>query len=90
MTELIALANHGSLKVISIQEVSPNANILEGRFVFAIKIEGTKDEIWKTRFVVQGYWDKLKILLVHNSGTVGQYSVKILVALAFTLNLRIF
>ena len=40
-----------------------NANILGGRFVLAIKDEGTKDEVWKARFVVQGYRDKLKRLL---------------------------
>ena len=34
-------------------------NIEGGRFVLAIKDESTGKEIWKARFVVQAYRDKL-------------------------------
>ena len=40
-----------------------NTNNLGGRFVLAIKDEGTKEEVWKACFVVQGYKDKIKRLL---------------------------
>ena len=44
-------------------ELPKNVNILGGRFVLAMIDEGSKDEVWKSRFVVQGYRDKLKRLL---------------------------
>lgn len=41
---------HGKLYVV--KKKSWNANIVNGRFVLAVKDEGSKKEIWKVIFVV--------------------------------------
>lgn len=65
----------------------PNdANIIDNRFFLAIKDEGTGYEVWKARFVVQGYCNVLKTSLVHNSPTAKQSLIKILLVL--TTNLK--
>ena len=61
-----------------------------GRFVLAIKDEGTDKEVWKARFIVQGYRDKLKTSLVHDTSTARQYSIRILTGLAAIFGFRLF
>lgn len=51
--ELGGLIDNGMWKVV-LQEVSPNANVLNGRFVVTIQNKGTWNELYKARFVVQG------------------------------------
>lgn len=80
--EIKGLIDRGTWKVVSTHDLPRDANIMGGRFVLAIKNEGTKDELYKARFVVQGYRDKMKTSLVHDSATSRQVSTRILVALA--------
>jgi hypothetical protein len=61
--EIQGLIDRGTWRVVAKEKVSHNANILGGRFVLAIKDEGTDKEVWKARFVVQGYRDHLKTSL---------------------------
>lgn len=49
------------------KEGSPDSNIVNGRFVLAIKDEGTNKELWEVRFVVQGYKDAMKQSMIHNT-----------------------
>lgn len=56
-TELAALSRRGTCEIIRKDTVADDANIFGGRFVLAIKDEGTKKEVGKARFVVQGYRD---------------------------------
>lgn len=64
------------------QDLEGGANILGGRFVLAIKNKGTGKEVLKARYVVQGHMDREKNLLVHNSPTVSQQSIRLLIAIA--------
>jgi len=75
--------------VVPKDEVPSNANILGGRFVLALKDVGTKGEIAKARYVVQGHRDKEKNLLVHNTTNLRQGSIKLLAALAAIFGFRI-
>lgn len=52
------------------------------RFVLAIKDLRTGNEIYKARFVVQGYTDVEKNKLVHACFNVRQQTIRILIALA--------
>ena len=58
--------------------------------MFAIKDRGTRNEVWKARFVVQGYRDKLKTSLFHNNPNVRPHSVRLLIGLASVLGYRLF
>lgn len=80
--EIKGLIDRGTWKLICKDEVLDNANILGGRFVLAIKDAGADKEIWKARFVVQGFRDKLKEFLVHDTSTARQHSTRVLVGLA--------
>jgi Reverse transcriptase (RNA-dependent DNA polymerase) len=84
------LIDRGTWRVVAKEEVSDNANILGGRFVFAIKDEGTDKEVWKARFVVQGYRDHLKTSLVHDTATSRQHSSRVLVGLAAIFGVNLF
>jgi hypothetical protein len=67
--EIQGLIDRGTWKVELKEDVADNANVLGGRFVLAIKDEGTEKEVWKDRFVVHGYRDHLKPSLVHDTAT---------------------
>ena len=58
--------------------------------MLTIKNYQTSNEIYKTRFVVQVYRDRLKTSLVHNASTTRHHSPRILTALASTLDLVIY
>ena len=88
--EIRGLVERGTWKIVMKDEVLKDANIMGGRFVLAIKDQGTSKEVWKARFIVQGYKDKLKTSLVHNSPTSRQYSTRILVGLAAIFGFRLF
>lgn len=77
-------------KVVRKEDLPPNGNILWGRFVLSIKDPETDDEIWKARFVAQGYIDKEKQYLVHDTVTSRQYSSRILIGLASTHGFKLF
>lgn len=84
------LIDRGTWKIICKDEVPNNASILGGRFVLAIRDAGTNREIWKARFVVQGFRNKLKELLVHDTSTARQYSTRILVGLTSVFGFGLF
>ena len=84
------MIENGTWKLVCKSEVPKNVNNLGGRFVLAIKDEGTKDEVWRARFVVQGYRDKLKTSLVHDTATPTQRSTRIFIGLAAICGFRLF
>ena len=88
--EIRGLIERGTWKLVAKDEVPNNANIMGGRFVLAIKDEGTQKEVWKARFIVQGYRDKLKTSLVHDSASSRQFSTRLLVGLAAIFGFRLF
>jgi Reverse transcriptase (RNA-dependent DNA polymerase) len=82
--------DRGTWKVVTQDSVSKNANILGGRFVLAIKYEGTRKEVWKARSVVQGYRDHLKKSLVHDTAVSRQQSSRLLVGLSASFGFSLF
>lgn len=71
-------------------EMPDNENVIGGRFVLAIKDGGTDREIFQARFVVQGYRDKMKNSLIHDSSTTKHSSTKLLIGLAAIFGYRLF
>jgi hypothetical protein len=88
--EIQGLIDRATWRVVAKEEVSDSANILGGRFFLAIKDAGTDKEVWKARFVVQGYRDHLKISLVHDTATYRQHSSRVLVGLAAIFDINLF
>jgi hypothetical protein len=71
-------------------EMPENPSIMGGRFVLTMKDSGTSKEIYKARYVVQGFRDKKKTSLVHDAYTSKQQSSKLLIGLAASFGYRIF
>ncbi len=87
--EIKGLVGKNTWRIV-LQEEFPDDDPLNGRFVLAIKDEGTDKEIWKARFVVLGHKDKLKKLMVHDINVSKQYTIKLIIALAAIFGFRIF
>jgi Reverse transcriptase (RNA-dependent DNA polymerase) len=88
--EIQGLIECGTWKVVLRDEMPENPNIMGGRFVLTIKDSGTSKEIYKARYVVQGFRDKKKTSLVHDASTSKQQSTKLLIGLAAIFGYRIF
>ena len=88
--EIEGLIKRKTWKIVCRSEVPDDANILGGRFVLAIKDEGTNREIWKARFIVQGHLDGLKNWLVHNISVIRQHAIKMLVGIAAIFGFQLF
>lgn len=88
--EIRGLIDRGTWKVVFRREVPHGANIMGGRFVLAIKEGGTDKELYKARYVVQGFRDKMKTSLVHDSATSRQASARVLVGLAAAFEFELF
>jgi Reverse transcriptase (RNA-dependent DNA polymerase) len=87
--EVLALIKRGAFRVVMRDELEAGANILTGRFVLAVKDADTDREVWKARYVCQGHRDVGKSFVVHDSASVQQGSVRLLVALSSILGYRI-
>jgi hypothetical protein len=88
--EIQGLLERGSFQVVEKSSIPSKDNVLGGRFVLALKHEGTSREVWKARFVVQGYRDQLKKSLEHDTATSKQHSHRLLVGLAAIFGFRLF
>ena len=88
--EIQGLIDRGTWKVVLKDELSENGNILKGRFVLAIKDSGKDKEIWKARYVVQGYKDNLKQYLIHDTNTTRNNSVRMLIVRASLLGFHLY
>jgi hypothetical protein len=79
------LLDRGTFEIVYKNSVPKKANVLGGRFVLALKDEGTPKEVWKARFVVQGYRDEMKTSLVHDAVTSKQHSSRMMLELPLSL-----
>lgn len=86
--DISGLMSRGTFRVVPRSSLPPDANIMGGRFVLAVKNKGLPNELLKARYVVQGHTDREKNILVHASTTARQHSTRLLVALAATMKLR--
>lgn len=63
-------------------EIEAKTNVPGGRFVLPLKEKDTNNDLFRERFVVQGYLDREEELFVQASTTVGRQTVKLLLSLA--------
>lgn len=77
-------------KNFCLEEVPRDANILNDRFVLAIKAERTRKEIWNARFSVQGHRDSMKQSLVYSTSVSRQQSTKITVVIAAIFGFQLY
>lgn len=87
--EIDGLIRRGTFQVSNPYELPEDSNILGGRFLLSIKDKGTPEELYKARFVVQGFSDAENNILVHASTILRQYSIRILISGLAFLNTRI-
>lgn len=87
--EIEDLLKRKTSKVLCRQDILVNANILVGRFVLAVKDEGTHRKISKAGYIVQGHKCFVKLSIVHSMSGARQYFAKILLVLAGTFGFQI-
>ena len=87
--EIEELINRGTFKIVLQEDLPENANIIPSRFVLAIKNGENNKEVHKARFVLGGHRDKEKRTIVHNSTTLKQSSIRILLAMASIFGFKI-
>lgn len=88
-SEFAGLAERSAYKIVLKEDVRKGANILGGRLVLAIKNADAEDEVYKARFVLQRNTDIEKNTLVHNSTSLRQGSISVLLALAALFSFRL-
>jgi Reverse transcriptase (RNA-dependent DNA polymerase) len=88
--EIQGLIERGTWKEVLKDEMPENPNIMGGRFVLTIKDPCTSKEIYKARYVVQGFRNKKKTSPVHDASTSKPQSTKLLIGLAAIFGYRIF
>ena len=89
MKELTNLLQRGTFKVVLKEEVPAECNVMSSRIVLTIKDKDTDQERYKARFVVRGFSDELKEVMVHQSPNLGQDGTRMLFALASILGFEI-
>jgi len=88
--ELQGLIDRDTWEIVSRSKIPKGANVMGARFVLTIKDEGTENERWKARLVVQGFNDNMKSCIVHDIPILRHFSVKIIVAVAALMGFRLF
>jgi Reverse transcriptase (RNA-dependent DNA polymerase) len=88
--EIQGLIERGTWKVVLKDEMPEYPNIMGGRFVLTIKDSSTSKEIYKARYVVQGFRGKKKTSLVHDASTSKQQLTKLLIGYAAIFGYSIF
>lgn len=80
--EIDGLKSRSTWSVISKAMLPKYPNILGGRFVLTYKGVGTDSMTAKSRYVAKGFNDKEKDFVVHNTSSLNQNSVKVIVSFA--------
>lgn len=88
--EIDGLEKRKAWKVILKSILASNAKVLGARFVLTIIDEGTPQETWKARFVIQGHRDLMKQRLVHSTSLSKLRCTKIMLSFAVTNNFKLF
>lgn len=87
--EIDGLKERSTWTAVRIDSIPRNANIVGGRFANVLKNVGTDKEFAKARFVAQGFNDRMKPFIVHNTPTLRQTSSKIMVSASVILGFDI-
>lgn len=65
--KLNSVLDRGAWEVVCKEDIPKCVNIMNGCFVIFIKNEGAKNEVWKARFILERYRDKLNGPIRYNS-----------------------
>lgn len=87
--ELEGLLSRGVFRLVDKRDLLAKTNLLTGRSMRFIKNVGTPYEKLKARLFVQGHVDAENSLLVHDSATIRQSSLSILLSLASSFKLNV-
>ena len=79
--EIRDLLERGPFEVVIKKDVPPNANMLPGLFVLAIKSTEDNAVKFKARYVIGGHGDRYKNMMVHSATTLQPQSVRLLLAI---------
>lgn len=80
--EIEGLLARGTFKLVRRQDAGPRPNVVPSRFVLTSKTQDDGSKLLKARFVLGGHRDRDRRRLVHNSNTLKQSSIRLLLALA--------
>ena len=80
--EVQDLLRRGTFRKMRKRDIPPEANVLTARFVLAIKSDAEGHERYKARYVMGGHRDQLKLYLVHDTQTLQQPSVRVILVIA--------
>lgn len=88
--EVEGLKRKNVWRVVKCADVPKDANIIGGRFAYTLKNYQTPEEMAKARYVAQGYGDKDKGKIVHDTSTIRPSSIRIILSIAAILLLTLF
>ena len=83
------LITRNTWSAVNVQWLPTGADIIGGKFANVLKIARTEKKFAEARYVAQGYNDKMKLFVVHDTPTLRQSSIKIIVNSACLLSFRI-
>lgn len=87
--EIINIVNRGTWTLVLEEDIPQDANVMTGGFVVTIKDVETNSPIFKARYVIHGNKDLEKDELVHNSSTLRQYSMRMIITLCDIFGFKI-
>ncbi len=79
--EILNLVRRRTQEIASEEEVPKNANIIGGRLFMTISDTETDSPLYKARYVMRGHRDREEKNLVHETTTIDQSSIRILLLL---------
>jgi hypothetical protein len=83
--ELLGLLKRATFEIVLREDIPPNATVLKGPFFLVVKHKDPKGELFKARYVVQGFADPLMKQAVHNSPNLRQDISRLILAMASVL-----
>lgn len=80
--EINGLLHHQAFAFVKQKSISPDANILGGRFILAIKQPRNPNERYKAIFIAQRHKEKDKDLIIHTSQTFRHRNIHLMSSIA--------
>lgn len=87
--EIQGLLQRGALVYVHEVYIPKEGNVIDGRFVMAIKQPETEKEKYKARFVVLGHKYRENLFIIHTSRTVRYRNIRRLLTQVGSLGLEV-
>lgn len=88
--ETVGLMGRKIWRIVKRGTIGPDANVMGGRFIYTLKNYGTPSEQAKERYVAQGFDDKEKPYIVHDTSTLRASSIRAILSVAGVSGFRIY